>query len=80
MLQKMALSVFLGVCKTSVISTIVDVCISARIWTVCKTSVISTIVDASHYKHHCFVCKTSVISTIVDRLFLSLQRPSVRPQ
>ena len=59
MLQKMALSVFLGVCKTSVISTIVD---------------------ASHYKHHCFVCKTSVISTIVDRLFLSLQRPSVRPQ
>ena len=25
MLQKMALSVFLGVCKTSVISTIVDV-------------------------------------------------------
>ena len=25
MLQKMALSVFLGVCKTSVISTIVDI-------------------------------------------------------
>ena len=46
MLQKMALSVFLGVCKTSVISTIVDVKRRVVDFRVCKTSVISTIVDS----------------------------------
>ena len=45
MLQKMALSVFLGVCKTSVISTIVDQSLLSVHLCVCKTSVISTIVD-----------------------------------
>ena len=47
MLQKMALSVFLGVCKTSVISTIVDQQQPPTADEVCKTSVISTIVDPS---------------------------------
>ena len=68
------------VCKTSVISTIVDLHGYHPPSLVCKTSVISTIVDFIVSPSSLIVCKTSVISTIVDNLGKLFLRLSVRPQ